>query len=157
MELVLNTVIVLNMANDPEYEMFQHPVGFAFVCSVEPFEVYWFQCNEDQLQAKPKGKLARAFRHSYGTRPALKYLTVMKYWDNPDWFRPSRKGHKPTENQILANWHRSHAHRNWVIPITVPQPAHNKVLMNDSLKLDMTWIKDTLLPVCEEAGCYQFH
>ena len=29
--------------------------------------------------------------------------------------------------------------------------------LDDSLKLDMTWIKNTLIPACEEAGCIQFH
>ena len=96
------------MVNDPEYESFEHPVDVAYVCSIDPFEVYWYQCNEDQLQRKQRGKLARAFRQIFnGTKNALRQLTVCKYWNRADWFRPGRKGARPPEAQILANWHRS--------------------------------------------------
>ena len=101
--------------------------------------------------------MARAFRHSAGTKTPLKQLTVSKYWNNPAWFKPAKTSHKPSEDQILANWHRFHAHRNWVIPISVPQPESHKVRMNDSLKLDMSWVKNTLLPACEETGCIHQH
>ena len=145
------------MADDPEYADFEHPVGFAYVCSTDPFEVYWYQCKEDQLQGKARGKSERAFRHSSGAKSALKTLTISKYWNNPDWFKTAKKGARPTEDQILANWHRSGAHRNWIMPVTVPQPASNRVRMNDTLKLDMKWVRDTLIPVCEEAGYIQGH
>ena len=122
LEPELDTVIALNMADDPEYADFEHPVGFAYVCSTDPFEVYWYQCKEDQLQGKARGKSERAFRHSSGAKSALKTLTISKYWNNPDWFKTAKKGARPTEDQILANWHRSGAHRNWIMPVTVRNP-----------------------------------
>ena len=157
LEPELGKVIALNMVNDEEYANFEHPVGFAYVYSTTPFEVCWYQCSEDQLQGKARGKPHRAFRHSNGAKSALKMLTISKYWENPDWFRPGKRGSKPTQEQILANWHRSKAHRNWIMPVTVPQPASDRVLMNDTLKLDMKWVRDTLIPACEEAGCIQGH
>ena len=109
---------------------------------------------EDQLQAKPKGKSAREFRHSNTHKSKeLKQLTICKYWNNPDWFRPGKKGIRPTHEAILANWHKSTAHRNWIMPITVPQPTSDKIVTNDTLKLDMHWVRDTLIPACEAAGC----
>ena len=156
-EPVLDTVIALNMVNDPEYASFEHPVGFAYVCSTDPFEVYWFQCKDDQLQGKQRGKSARAFRHSTGSKPPLKQLTICKYWNNPDSFKRAKKGTRPSENEILANWHKSEAHKNWIMPVTVPQPASDKVRMSDTLKLDMNWVKNTLIPACEEAACIQMH
>ena len=156
-ELKLDTVIALNMANDPEYLHFQHPVGFAYVCNTDPFEVYWFQVNENQLQGKLRGKQARAFRHSTGTRTPLKQLTVSKFWNEPDWFRPSRGARKPSEKQILSNWYKTKAHPNWIMPIIVPQPASGKVRMNDGFMIDMKWIKNKLIPACEDAGCVHSH
>ena len=154
-EPVLNTVIALNMKDDPEYEAFQHPVGFAYVGSTDPFQVYWYQCGEDQLQGKQRGKKARAFRHSNGTKRPLKNLTMGKFWNSPDWFKPTKKVYRPTEAQILANWHRSDAHKHWILPVTVPQPPSANVVMNETLKLDMEWVMNTLIPACEAAGCVQ--
>ena len=87
----------------------------------------------------------------------LRTLSLGSTWNNPDWFKPANKKARPTEDQILANWHRSKAHRNWIMPVTVPQPTSDRVRMNDTLKLDMMWVKDTLIPVCEAAGCVQGH
>ena len=63
-EPVLDTVIALNMVNDPEHESFEHPVGVAYGCSTGPFEVYWYQCNDDQLAWRCKGNREASRQHA---------------------------------------------------------------------------------------------
>ena len=147
-ELKLDTVVALNMVNDPEYEQFMYPVALAYVCSIDPFKVYWFVVPVTQLAPRIGKEKARPFKSSN------KFLTYTKFWKNPFWFGRSRKNFKPTEAQILEQWYVSDAHRNWVLPVEIPnEDGPLKVRMTDQFKLSMDFVKNKLIPACEEAHC----
>ena len=147
-ELKLDTVVALNMVNDPEYEQFMYPVALAYVCSIDPFKVYWFVVPVTQLAPRIGKEKARPFKSSN------KFLTYTKFWKNPFWFGRSRKNFKPTEAQILEQWYVSDAHRNWVLPVEIPnEDGPLKVRMTDQFKIRMDFVKSTLIPACEAAHC----
>ena len=55
----------------------------------------------------------------------------------------------------MDQWYSTDAHRNWIIPIDVPQPDAQKVQVTDDFKLPMEYVRTTLIPVLERASCIQ--
>ena len=147
----LNSVIALNMRGDPEFLKFKYPVALVYVCSVDPFKVYWFVLPSSQLTSQPASRnKAKPFKTSN------KNLTFQKFFKNPNAFKNMRV--KPTEAQIVQEWYVSTADRNWIMPIDVPQPADPlQVRMRDQFKVPMEYVIQTLIPACEHASCIHNH
>jgi hypothetical protein len=102
----------------------------------------------------PGEQLASPTRHRGPSdfRSDLKFLTFHKYWKNPNWWKKKTK--KPPEDLIIENWHKSRAHKNWILPVTVPQNADaRKHRLADTFRIRSDFLKQTLVPACLAAGC----
>ena len=141
----VDTIVLLNMKDDPEYLHMQYPIGIAYVISSNPFQVLWYQLSRSQFRSPSR-------RHGpAGFRTELKFLTFQKCWNDANlWARHK----KPTEDEIMQNWHRDNAHKNWLLQVTIPQESDaRKYRMADSFRLPMAFVTTTLIPACLEACC----
>ena len=145
-EPVLESVLAFNMKDDPEYAEFAYPVALVFVRQVQPFEVAWFHLPETQL--------ARRVGTTRKFKASNKFLTFHKFWSKANWWK-GKKGERPTEEQIMDHWYTTTAHRNWIIPVDIPQPEATKVKQTDTFRLSMEFVTGTLIPACEAAHCVQ--
>ena len=149
MEPQLNKVVMMNMAGDREYLHQRYPVGVAYVISVEPFEVCWFQLRPSQLLPRVGNSASDRIRPFKTT---TKFLTFEKYWMQPNWWK-KRKGPPPSDEEIMSQWYKSKADKNWILDIDVPQPEAAKVRKSDQFKVPMEWATNTLVPALIAAAC----
>jgi hypothetical protein len=147
-ELELDKVYMLNMVNDAEYEMLKYPCALVYVCNLEPLLAYWFHIPESQL-TDPVSRRSRNTPRPF--RADLKNVTFHKYWNKANWWTSKTK---PPEELILQNWYKYKIHKNWVMPLPIPQPTDpRKIRMADTFRLPMGYVTDTLIPACLAAGC----
>jgi hypothetical protein len=146
----LDTVVALNMANDPEYLWLKYPIALVYICSLDPLKGYWFHLRETQFAPSLSRTRPREFKTSN------KFLTFQKYWTNQNWWtelKKKTKVDKPTEEQVLSHWYKDNVHVNWILPVPIPQPAAHKVRMTDSFRINMDYVIATLIPACVHACC----
>ena len=65
---------------------------------------------------------------------------------------PKSKG-KPSIDDIMKHWSEQDASSDWLLPVQIPQPEADKVKAADQFKIDMRFVKETLLPACKQVGC----
>ena len=147
----VDKVIALNMVNDPEYLHFKYPFALVYVRSAKPFTVFWFVVPDDQLVAKARNGQARDFKMKSGTKEK-KFLTLQKFWSESNWWK-GKAGTRPTEDAIMKYWYSSTAHTNWILPIDIPQSDAQKVKMTDSFRMEISFLQNSLIPVCKAASC----
>ena len=138
------------MASDVQFAHMKYPVGIAFVLEVHDstfFQVAWFVLPVTQHSAAERRGAPKDFKYTN------KFLTWEKEWIDHNWWRPANKKDKPSKDQIMKAWHKDKAHRDWILPIQVPQPEPDDVIAKDKLRLEMKWITKELLPLCISCDC----
>ena len=68
---------------------------------------------------------------------------------------------KPSIDDIMKHWSEQDASSDWLLlgccrsmlPVQIPQPEPGKVKANDQFKIDMDFVKQSIIPACNQVGC----
>jgi hypothetical protein len=66
---------------------------------------------------------------------------------------PKSKG-KPSIEDVMKHWLIQDASSDWLLPVQIPQPEPDKVKDSDQFKIDMEFVKQSIIPACDQVGCF---